>query len=56
MDEYGTRGTLQMVFRLVGGGESSGFPMEFLIPIFREFQLEMSCAPCLINLVYLFLP
>jgi len=30
--ECGTQETLQMAFRLVGGGESSGFPMEFQSP------------------------
>jgi hypothetical protein len=50
--ECRTQGTPRTVFRLVGGGESSGFP----IPTFWEFQPEMSCTPCFINTVYLLLP
>jgi len=43
--ECRTQGTLLMVFRLVGEVKA--------VATFWEFQLEMSCAPCLINMVYL---
>jgi len=40
--ECGTQGTPRMVFKLVGGGESSGFPMEFqsptCVPIFAKIH------------------
>jgi len=50
-------GALKMALRLVGGGESGGFPIGIPIPTFWEFQLEMrSCTLILIKTVYLLLP